>query len=333
MNCWRACRFPRPPPSSTCPFDRPISLRRSFPRPRAFVIFSRLHPADRVTLGILAVVAGTLAAAVARGVDLGGELAVHAGLLAAFAAVAGWLARRPGWRAASGVRGVAVIAVMFTLYTTLGHVAFEAIPWIADPWLDVADRLMFLGRSPSLLAQHVDARWVEPLAFFYAAYIPYLYATLFLGLVGRPDAEREAFVTGFATLYALAFLGYLFLPARGPVVWMAGEFAAPLEGGHFHALVVASIDRLGGPHGAFPSLHVGASFFAAWFDLKSGNTLRGLIYVPLVVLIAAATIVLRYHYVVDLIAGVAFALFAGRVSRIWLARWEATQPARMEGGG
>ena len=51
------------------------------------------------------------------------------------------------------------------------------------------------------------------------------------------------------------------------------------------------------------SLHVGAPVLALTFDLRYGDRLRGLVYVPLVLLIALATLVLRYHYVVDLVAG------------------------------
>jgi membrane-associated phospholipid phosphatase len=280
------------------------------------------HPAELATLAILAVVTATIAAAVARGVDLGGALVLHAALLLGFGAVAWALARRPGWALGPHVRGVAVIATMFTLYSTLGHVAFDAIPWIADPALDAADRALLLGRSPSLaFASDPASRTVEFLSFFYAAYIPYLYMSILLGLAGRPAAERDEFVTAFAVLYALSFLGYLFLPARGPIVELAGAFPAALQGGFFHRTVVESIDSLGGPHGAFPSLHVGASFLAAWFDLRHRNLLRGLIYIPLVALIVVATIVLRYHWVVDLIAGVLLALLASWIAPRLLARW------------
>ena len=272
----------------------------------------RLHPADAASLAILSVVTLTLAPATWSGAPLTQSLALHAGLLAGYALLSRVLHDRP----ATLLRGVLVIGVMFTLYTTLGHVAFIAVPWDADPWLEAADRALFLGLSPSLLLAPLGAtRWAEILSVFYAAFIPYLYLSIFLGLVGRPERERNEFVIGFATLYALSFLGYLFLPARGPIVELAGQFPTPVQGGAFHRLVLRSVEAAGGPHGAFPSLHVGASFYAALFDLRQGNTLRALIYAPLLVLIVLATLVLRYHYLVDLVAGVALALLANRVAR------------------
>jgi len=274
-----------------------------------------IRAADLAILILLAVVTTSIALAVARGLPLVAALVLHAGLLAGWVVLVLFLSRRAdtGW--VGVVRGIGVITIVFTLYTTLGYVAFEAIPWNADPLLDRADRALFGGVSPSLaLEPWVTPGVAEALSFFYAAYIPYLYMSLFLGLIGRPDRERSAFVTGFAVLYLFGLLGYLFLPARGPIVELASAFGEPLRGGFFHGMVTRSIDQLGGPHGAFPSLHLGASLYVCRFDFQHGNPLRGLIYIPLVAMIAVATIALRYHYVVDLIAGSVLALGAG-----WIA--------------
>jgi hypothetical protein len=284
---------------------------------------SAVHPADAATLSILAIVVATIAVAVLAGAPLGPSLALHAALLAAFAGVAWRLRAREG----AVLRGLAVMAVMFTLYTTLGHVAFAAVPWRADPWLEAADRALLLGRSPSLAVERLaPTRWAELLSFCYAMFIPYLYVSILLSLIGRPAAERDEFVTGFAVLYALSFLGYLFLPARGPVVQMAGAFTLPIHGGAFHRIVVRSVQQVGGPHGAFPSLHVGGSLFATLFDLRHRNPLRALIYLPVVAMIALATLVLRYHYAVDLVAALLLALVASGIAARAMERRRAAAP-------
>jgi len=262
----------------------------------------RLRWSDRITLGILAVVVVTLATGPP---GMGGALLLHAALLAGFAAVA----LLTPWRA------IPTVAVMFTLYVTLATVPFRVIPWSGDALLARADEWLGLGTSPvTALAPHVGPTTLEFFSFVYGWFIPYLYLSIFLGLVGRPGSERSRFLTGFAAVYALGFLGYLFVPARGPIVHLASSFAIPLQGGTFHALVTRSVDRLGGPHGAFPSLHVGASCYLCLFDLRH-NPLRGLTYLPVVLLIAFATLVLRYHYAVDLLAGLAIAIAADRIAR------------------
>ena len=110
------------------------------------------------------------------------------------------------------------------------------------------------------------------------------------------------------------------VPACGPVVQMAGDFTVPINGGPFHQVIVRSVQQVGGPHGAFPSLHLGASLFATLFDLRHRNPLRALIYFPLVAMIALATLVLRYHYAVDLVAALALAHVATHVARVAITR-------------
>jgi len=65
---------------------------------------------------------------------------------------------------------------------------------------------------------------------------------------------------------------------------------------------------------------VGASLFATLFDLRHRNPLRALVYLPLVATIALATLVLRYHYAVDLLAAVILALVATWVAQAAMRR-------------
>jgi len=108
----------------------------------------------------------------------------------------------------------------------------------------------------------------------------------------------------------LSFLGYIFAPARGPVIYMP-EPSAPA--GFFQQLVHESVAACGGPHGAFPSLHVGAACFMLLSDFGR-DRLRAYTYAPLVAGIAAATIVTGYHYLIDVPAGALIALAAHRLA-------------------
>jgi membrane-associated phospholipid phosphatase len=138
--------------------------------------------------------------------------------------------------------------------------------------------------------------------------------------LGRQPPERDQFLTGWVFTYAISYLGYLFLPAYGPVVYHAGDYELALRGGFFYRTVVAGVEAAGGPHGAFPSLHIGGSMYLCCFDLKS-NRLRGLTYLPIVLLIYVATVFLRYHYVVDLIAGTLIAWTCIRLGPWAFSRW------------
>jgi membrane-associated phospholipid phosphatase len=229
-------------------------------------------------------------------------LPLHLGLLAAFLAVSYFARKHPL------VRAFAIVVVLMTLYQSLAEPAFVVMGGASDAKLASIDRALAGGDDPALVA----ARWLTPrklevFSFVYGIFIPYLWLSILLGCIGRPDDERARFVLGLSVTYALAYLGYLFVPSRGPVEYYA--FAAPLHGGRFHELVLESVRQTGGNHGAFPSLHVGASAYLCLFDLRR-HVLRGLTYLPMVLLIAVSTVFLRYHYLIDILTGFAIAFFA-----------------------
>lgn len=275
---------------------------------------ARILPSDVATIGILVVVTSILLVASIGQASLLGWTLLHGVMTAGYGLLLFFMSRAEGSRWINYTRPASTVAVMVTLYFTLGHVVFKAIPWSADPLLDRIDTALFLGRNPALVVSDwATPRRVEFFSVFYAAFIPYVNLSLLLGCVNRPRRERDIFLTGYALLYAWSFLGYLALPARGPIVFLADAFTAPIEGGLFYSLVVRAIEVGGGPHGAFPSLHVGASTFFCLFDLRY-NVWRGLLFVPLVGMIILATIVLQYHYVIDLVAGFALALGAMKLA-------------------
>ena len=173
--------------------------------------------------------------------------------------------------------------------------------------------LLMLGRDPALLPD-IPSMIIEYLAFSYAFFIPYIHLSLFLNFVGRSAAKREQFLCGFCLLYLLSFFGYLFFPARGPGAFADQYGYQPLHGGYFLQLVQDAVKKTGGYLGAFPSLHMGASFYFVLAD-RERDRLRSLLFIPLLLSIIVSTIVLRYHYVIDLPAGVICALFALSLSK------------------
>ena len=294
---------------------------------------NKLYPSDRIVV-VLLTVAVVLAAVrlPAVGASLAPSLALHAAMLVGFAglAVAWTRCEQQAW--VQLVRPAVTVAVIFTCYTSLGTLGVTAWPYWSEPpyradaclsHLDTA----LLGIDPTLWVQ----RWqtparVEFFSFVYGAFIPYIYLSMALGCLGRPAGERDEFLTGWVLTYAISYLGYLFIPAHGPVVGHAAEYTVTLEGGVFYRLVVRGMVASGGFQGIFPSLHVGGSLYLCLFDFRT-NRLRGLTYLPMVILIYGATIMLRYHYVVDLIAGTVIAAGCIPLGRMVFWGWAAGRPA------
>lgn len=277
------------------------------------LLLRNLLPAERISLALLCLVVLAILVrwpwvpGLSRAFWL--HLLIAVGFLG-FVALAHRYRNKTFWRV---VRPLGAVGVMFALYFSLATVPFELFQWRADPLLDRIDRALFLGTSPTLwLDGRLSFVQIEALSFAYIFFIPYLYLSVILGLLGRPGKERHELFAALVVLYSLSFLGYLFAPARGPIVALEA-LVSPLSGGRFLDQAVTMVERAGGPHGALPSLHLGVALLVCRFDLKT-NALRGLIYVPLVVGVALATVALRYHWVVDLLVGAALALIAQRVA-------------------
>lgn len=171
-----------------------------------------LPPSDRAVMGIL-----TLAVLVAGvswrplGHAPSGYFTLHAALLAGFTAIAVYLGRRERASAVQFLRPLVTVAVMFTLYTSLGKLGVAAMPYDADAMLSQADTWLF-GVDPSLWIQRYQTPGcIEFLSFCYAAFIPYINLSLALNSLGRAAGDRDAFLTGWVFTYALSFLGYLFV--------------------------------------------------------------------------------------------------------------------------
>lgn len=235
---------------------------------------------------------------------------VFLGLLLANGAVILWAARRPSpwrWR----LRLLFYPALMGLSFATMA----SAIPLLgvpsADPlllrWdaqlfgLDVRTFLQSWRRPP-----FTDVMMAAYLFFFY-----YLIAGPAHYCIRDLARFRECFV-GLFTLYGLGFISYTFVPAGGP--WRVLEFAEPIEGVWLTRLALSPLNAGSNGFDVFPSLHVGVSFYLLVFDWWHHRRRFWWVLLPCVAL-GVSTVYLRYHYFVDLLAGVLFALIGLAVAR------------------
>jgi len=115
------------------------------------------------------------------------------------------------------------------------------------------------------------------------------------------------------------------LPVESPYFSLAAVNSRPLIGGYSTALI-SLIERLARVHGAaFPSAHVAGSMVAL---LASWRCRRCLFWttLPFFVSMCAATVYGRYHYVADVLAGLAvggIAFMAGE----WLLSQKGALPS------
>ncbi|HEU4579055.1 MAG TPA: phosphatase PAP2 family protein [Polyangiaceae bacterium] len=188
--------------------------------------------------------------------------------------------------------------------------------------------MRWFGVEPALALQS----WVSPattewFAFFYYGYF------FVLGLhvipiifFGRNSRLLSEFALGLLLVLAVGQSLYLLVPGYGPAKGLPELFSVELPNGVWWHLVKELVASAGAQKDIFPSIHTAAPSFILLFSFHNRAHLPYRYSWPLVAFfvfnIIVATMFLRWHWLVDIVAGLVLALlaFAGSV---YGARWEA----------
>lgn len=243
--------------------------------------------------------------------------------VALFAAATRGLAALDGVRHAFRVRLVLAYVFTFFLYASPKWAVPALGLALRDDWLLAADTLLF-GGTPAVLLQGVATPLVaDVLSACYLGFHGYLHGAMAWALVG-PRARAERFFGFVFAAYAPGLAGYFLVPAVGPAVAFAEQFTTPLAGGlltRLNASVIASGTSV---YDLFPSLHTCITLVLLEHD-RLAHPRRFRLLLPLGAAIVVSTIVLRYHYAADVLAGAL--LFAGyRLAHPRLERWWSAPP-------
>lgn len=271
-----------------------------------------MERSDYPTLAVLGVLTVVLFYAWAQGRVTGGPWIFHAGVLGAYGALLLGLARAKTSAWAWPARAAATVAVLHALYFTAGNLGLELTTRRWDEPLAGLDGLL-LGVSPAYRETPGGAAGFEFFCLAYILFLPFIYSAIAAGCFSGSARARGDFLAGLALVYALSLPWHILLPAQGPRVLRPERFAGLMNSGVFHQMTLWLIERAGGPHGAFPSLHVGASSYCCFFELRHRPRV-GWCYLPFVVLVALSGMLTGYHYAVDILAGAVIAGLAVRVT-------------------
>ncbi|ATB50092.1 phosphatase PAP2 family protein [Corallococcus macrosporus] len=186
-----------------------------------------------------------------------------------------------------------------------------------DAWLLSADTALF-GTTPAAWLQRWSTPWVNELfSASYLAFHVYLHLAMAWALVG-PRARAERFFTSIFSAYVPGIVGYYLLPAVGPTAAWPELFTTAIEGGwltRLNAFVVASGSST---YDLFPSLHTYITLVLLDHDRRQ-HPRRFRLMLPVAVAILMSTLMLRYHYAVDLLAGALWFL-AYRLGKAWFGQ-------------
>ncbi len=246
-------------------------------------------------------------------------------------------ARRPHSRALDLLRHFYPVLLYTGFYRETGVLNKMFVPSYLDEHFVRFEQWLF-GFQPSLTFMHLlPYRWVGEL--FYGAYFSYYIMIVGVGLAlffrSRPQFFHYVSVVSF--VFYCCYLAFIFLPVTGPRLffrevdhfslpaeWLALGAAHPypevIQRGVMYRVIALIYDLFEPPGAAFPSSHVAVAICTLQFSRRYLPRLRHL-HAVMVVLLCLSTVYCRFHYAVDVAAGILTALALVPLGNWLYQRW------------
>jgi membrane-associated phospholipid phosphatase len=205
------------------------------------------------------------------------------------------------------------------IFNELQYLVHPINPVDIDAQLVAIDYALF-GVHPTVWFE----RFTVPLVTEYMqlAYVTFYFLPFILCAPLYRQGQFLAFRVCLCALllgYYVSYLLYFLTPARGPRFYLAAYHTLPLTGLWLTTPLQASLDALEGiQRDAFPSGHTAIAIIV----LAMAARYQRRLFYPLLVMTVSlmiSTVYLRYHYVIDVIAGVLLAVWCLGVT-FWLYR-------------
>lgn len=229
-----------------------------------------------------------------------------------------WSRRDPSalrWR----VRLLYFSAAMGVTFYTLGAAVPALTPKKFDTMLLEWDKAL-LGETPAVSYQTWSLPWLNDLLmlgylffFIHLVVVPGIYCV-------RDLARFRQCIVGLFTLYGVGFLSYTLVPAGGPHRWMT--FDVPLAGIFVLPAMLDTVNAGSNGVDVFPSLHLAVSLYLLVFDWWHARSRFWIVLAPCI-LLWLSTVLLRFHYFVDLIGGLLLAILGLMAAVNFEKRWGA----------
>jgi membrane-associated phospholipid phosphatase len=138
------------------------------------------------------------------------------------------------------------------------------------------------------------------------------------------------FALGMLLVFCVGHTVYMLVPGYGPYKAMADHFQNEFPRGMWLDMVMTTVTAGGAQKDIFPSLHTAAPTFMALFSFRYRHRLPYRYTWPVVTFFALniifATMFLRWHYIIDVVAGMTLATSAVLLS-VRIVRWDSVRRA------
>jgi membrane-associated phospholipid phosphatase len=208
----------------------------------------------------------------------------------------------------SFIREFYPLIVMIFFYREVGLLVHQYFDWTLDEWLFGVDNEM--GKIGMRIWN--QQRFYPPSRllneFFSIGYSFYFFLLPLSALVlyfRAPLSKFRTFMFSLTFTYFLHYILFIFLPAESPRFYMPG-LGESLQGYWVSDWLQSAVEQNAFPGGSFPSSHIAASVICLMVFPYFGKWRFGVLL--LTIMLFAGTIYGRYHYFVDVVAGLGVGL-------------------------
>lgn len=199
------------------------------------------------------------------------------------------------------------VICVFLIFDSLEWMVHYINPGDIDPLLIRLDYFIF-HNHPTVMLEALHNPVLTDL--LQLSYTTYYFLPIFLGIMlklRKRDGEFDRSLFLILFCFYLSFIGYILFPALGPRYTISHLQAFDLKGFFAAEAIQELLNRLEGiKRDAFPSGHTAVTLVVSMLAYRYH---KGYFYItlPVVALLIFATVYCRYHYVVDVLAGVLLA--------------------------
>lgn len=197
-----------------------------------------------------------------------------------------------------------VVAIL-VIFDSLGILVRAVNPTDVDHVLIQVDYLVFGGYPTVMIEPYMEPLLTEVLQIAYATYY---FMPVSIGIVLKIRGRKEEFERSLYLIllcFYLSYVGYILFPALGPRYVMPHLHEFEITGFLVTEQVQNVLNLLEGvKRDAFPSGHTAVALLVLCLSYRYEKKLFRILLAP-VALLVIGTVYLRYHYVVDVVAGIA----------------------------
>jgi membrane-associated phospholipid phosphatase len=201
-----------------------------------------------------------------------------------------------------------VIAILL-VFDSLGGLIRYVNPATYDDLLIRIDYLMF-NSYPTVALEKITTPLITE--FLQLAYTSYYFLPLILCITLKITGKNKEFERALFLIilcFFLSYVGYILVPAIGPRYTMNHLHSTDLHGLYLRDSIDSILNSLEGiKRDAFPSGHTAVTLVVSYLAYRFQKPLFWA-SLPFVMALIVATVYLRYHYVIDVLAGILLFVF------------------------